>query len=404
MGQTRVRGRLVTPAGVLEDGLVAVSGGVVEYVGPAVAMEGARPGEGGGRHHAEVGPPPLDAPPDGFVLPGLVDVHNHGGGGASFTTGQAADVGRAARHHREHGTTAVIASTVTDRTDSMLAAIAAAAGAADSGEVAGIHVEGPFLARGRCGAQDPRHVRAPDLGLALDLLDAGRGHVRAMTLAPELPGASGVVRALLERGVVPALGHTEADAGRLRRTLAEISSELGRPGLVTHLFNGMPLLHHRDPGPAAGALAAAAADHARVELIADGVHLDDETVRMVFALLGPDRVVLVTDAMAAAGMPDGEYALGSQRARVRDGVARLDSADAPLAGGTSCLLDVVRRCVGAGVDLAAAVAAATRSPAAAVGLEGVAGSLSTGRSADLVVTDGDLRPVQVMRQGRWVSG
>ncbi len=202
----------------------------------------------------------------------------------------------------------------------MLATVRAAAGAAARGEVAAIHLEGPFLSSARCGAQDPRHLQHPDLGLARDLLQAGAGFVRAMTLAPELPGADRLVELLVQHEVVAAVGHTEASATTTERVLA-----MQRAGLATHLFNGMPPLHHRAPGPVAGALAAAVRGNARVELIADGVHLADETVALVFALLGPGRVVLVTDAMAAAGMSDGDYRLGPQdgdRARRRRPASR----------------------------------------------------------------------------------
>ncbi len=346
----------------------------------------------------------VEAPGGGYVLPGLVDVHNHGGGGDSFTADDPDALRRAAAHHLRHGTTSVVASVVTDRPEAMVAAVSRAASAAEDGTVAAVHVEGPFLARARCGAQDPRHLRAPDVGLARELVLAGRGNVRVMTLAPELPGADDLVRLLLEHGVVPAVGHTEADADLVRRTLGATRQALGRPGLVTHLFNGMPPLHHRSPGPVAGALGAAAAGDARVELVADGVHLDGDTVRMVFDLLGPDRVVLVTDATAAAGMPDGDYDLGPQRVRVVHGVARVgEGSEAPLAGGTAHLVDVVRRCVDAGVDLVSAVTAATTSPAAAIGIDPKAAALSPGSPADLVVTGDDLRPVRVMRHGEWLS-
>jgi len=297
-----------------------------------------------------------------------------------------------------------VASVVTDRPEAMVAAVSRAASAADDGAVAAVHVEGPFLARARCGAQDPRHLRAPDLGLARDLVTAGRGHVRVMTVAPELPGADDLVQLLLEHDVVPAVGHTEADADLVRRTLRATREALGRPGLVTHLFNGMPPLHHRAPGPVAGALGGAAVGDARVELVADGVHLADDIVRMVFDLLGPDRTVLVTDATAAAGMPDGSYDLGPQRVRVVDAVARLGEGDeATLAGGTAHLLDVVRRCVDAGVDLVSAVTAATTSPAAVIETDPEAAALSPGSPADLVVTDRDLEPTRVMRHGMWLA-
>jgi N-acetylglucosamine-6-phosphate deacetylase len=383
-GLATIRGRLVTPSGILEDGYLTLDGDRITEAGPV---------------SDHPGPEALPAPV-GTVLPGLVDVHCHGGGGAAVTSGEPDQALAVAEHHRSFGTTSLLLSTVTDSPARMLAAISAAAGAASSGAAAGVHLEGPFLAPSRCGAQDPRHLRAPDLGLARELLAAGDGHVRTMTIAPELPGADGLTELLAEHGVTAAVGHTDGD-------VAVVAEALARPGtdLVTHLFNGMPPLHHRSPGPVGAALAAAVRGQARVELIADGVHLADETVAMMFALLGPDRVVLVTDAMAAAGMADGDYTLGSQRVRVTDGVARLgDTESGSIAGGTARLLEVVRRCVRrAGVALTDAVAAASSSPAAVLGLTGDVGALAPGHRADLVVVDMDLRPVRVMRRGTWLT-
>ena len=302
-------------------------------------------------------------------------------------------------HHLGQGTTSVVASAVTDSPDRMVATVVAAAAAAARGEIAAIHLEGPFLSSARCGAQDPRHLRAPDLGLTRELLQAGQGHVRMMTLAPELSGADALVELLAEHQVVVAVGHTEADAATTARALS-----VNGNGVATHLFNGMPPLHHRAPGPVAGALTAAARGQARGELVADGVHLADDTVRMVFALLGADRVVLVTDAMAAAGMPDGDYRLGPQDVTVADGVARLhgEGTQMSIAGGTSRLVEVVRRCVQqAGVDLVSAVASASTVPACVLGLADEVGSLSAGLRADVCVVDDDLRPQRVMRAGEW---
>lgn len=405
-----MRGRVVTTSGEYVDGLVVVASGAIGYVGSAVGgPTRSQPG-------AERSEPADDvlAPAGGFVLPGLVDAHCHGGGGASF--GGTSGHRLAAEEHLRHGTTSLVAGVVTDAPEAMLAAVRAGADAVEAGLVAAVHVEGPFLAPSCRGAQDARHLRDPDLALAEALLEAGRGNVRVMTVAPELAAADDLVELLLRHGVVPAVGHTRADAGLVRRTLAHSASALGRPGLVTHLFNGMPVFHHRDPGPVGGALAAAAAGEAVVELVADGVHLADDTVRTVLELLGPDRVALVTDAMAAAGMPDGGYVLGAQRVRVRGGVARLDGLDQggctdgpgqtrkddgnhPLAGGTAHLLDVVRRTVAGGVDLTTAVTAATATPARVLGLPPA--GLVAGVRADLVVTDAQLRPLRVMRGGRW---
>lgn len=383
MNKQVLRGRVVTPGEVLDDGVIVVDGDRIDFVGPVRDF-------GGGEL-----PDPL-----GTLLPGLVDAHCHGGGGASFTVGREQEVSSAAAHHLSHGTTSVVASAVTDSPDRMLATVRTAARAAARGEVAAIHLEGPFLSSARCGAQDPRHLRDPDLGLARELVQAGDGHVRVMTIAPELPGAEALIDLLHEQGVVAAVGHTDADAATTARVM-------GRPGngLATHLFNGMPPLHHRVPGPVAGALTAAAQAGARVELIADGVHLADETVAMLFALLGPDRIVLVTDAMAAAGMPDGDYRLGPQDVSVVHGVARLrgDGAEMSIAGGTSRLVDVVRRVVqNAGVGLADAVRSASTVPASVLGLDAELGSLRAGLRADVLVVDDEIRRLRVMKAGRWV--
>jgi N-acetylglucosamine-6-phosphate deacetylase len=218
-----------------------------------------------------------------------------------------------------------------------------------------------------------------------------------MTIAPERPAASAVIKLLLSAGVVVALGHTDADYA----TMSEALDAVGATALVTHLPNGMPPLHHRAAGPAAAALVAAAADQASVELIADGVHVDAGFTRLVFGAAAPGRVVLVTDAMAAAGMPDGAYQLGPQRVRVSEGVARLADGDA-LAGGTSSLLRVVATARAAGVAEPEAIRAASEVPARVLGLPDH-GKLAAGSPADLVVADERLTPRRVMRDGRWLE-
>ncbi|MEX0429456.1 N-acetylglucosamine-6-phosphate deacetylase [Nocardioides sp. DS6] len=379
----KLRGKVVTPDEVIEDGVVEVEGDRLVAVRPADDVrDGAR----------------ADArePTDDWLLPGLVDIHNHGGGGASLTAADPAQVATAAATHLAAGTTSLLGSAVTDAPDRMLAVVATLADAVEAGVLSGIHVEGPFLAESCRGAQDAAHLRAPDTGLARDLIAAGRGHVRVMTLAAELPGADAVADQLAADGVVVALGHTAATAPVARAFLAA-----GRAPLVTHLFNGMPPMHHRSPGPALAALAAAADGVACVELVADGVHLDDETVRAALTLAG-DRAVLVTDAMAAAGMADGDYELGPQQVEVRDGVARLAGGGA-IAGGTSRLAEQVRRHAAAGLDPVRLVRAAATTPAAVAGLPDV-GALRPGLRADVLVADTSLTVTRVMRAGQWVGG
>ena len=386
-----LRGRVVTDGTTVPDGLVAIAGQRIVWVGAASDA-----------------PDALWPAPQVFgttLLPGLIDLHCHGGAGSSFPDG-AVDASRtAAHHHLVHGTTGLVASLVTADLSAMITATAAAADLVDEGVLVGIHLEGPFLAPARCGAQDPAAMRLPDRGVLDHLLEAGRGRVVSMTYAPELEGAQALVEQLSSAGVIPSLGHTDADAATASAALSSASAvaRTGRAS-VTHLFNGMRPFHHRDPGAVAGSLAAAARGEAVLELVADGEHLADATVATVLELVGPDAVVLVTDAMAAAGMPDGRYRLGSRDVVVAEGVARLaGAAEEPgaLAGGTTRLIDVVRRCVQmAGVDLVVAVQAATATPARLLGVNLERGALAVGLRADVVAVDDDLHPVAVWSAGR----
>jgi N-acetylglucosamine-6-phosphate deacetylase len=279
------------------------------------------------------------------------------------------------------------------------------AGLADEGLVDGLHLEGPFLSPARCGAQDPRYMIAPDVAVFARLHAATRGHLRIITLAPELPGAFAVIEAATRAGVTVAVGHTDATADV---TLAAIDAGATH---ATHLFNGMRPPHHREPG-AVGALL----DRAEIscEVIADGVHLDDIVVRLTARAAGPGRLVLVSDAMAAAGMPDGRYQLGSMRVTVAGGVARLleDSGEpgpagavtvpGAIAGSTATLASVVRHAIAAGLPVTDVAAAASTTPARVLGLAGRTGTLRPGLAADLVLCDDDFRARAVMRHGQWL--
>ena len=311
--------------------------------------------------------------------------------------------------HR-NGTTSLLASLVTASENDLVRSLGVLQTLASEGLIAGIHAEGPFLSAARCGAQNPLWLRDPDPHLLRQMLQAAGGTLRTMTYAPELPGASELLRILTDHGVIPSLGHTDADARLTAASLAEAADLIGsaagdgrfgphaRP-TVTHLFNGMPPLHHRSPGPASACLRLAAAGTVVVELIGDGVHLDPETVRMVFDLVGPENIALVTDSMAATGLPDGDYELGPSDVAVHDGVATLRGNSA-LAGGTATLLEVVRATIAAGVDPAEAVLAATLVPARVLGLETGIGGLRAGMRADIVAVDPDFELVSVLRAGR----
>ncbi|GAB2466169.1 amidohydrolase family protein [Promicromonospora xylanilytica] len=404
-GALVVRGRLVQPARVVDDGVVVTSGGRVTFAGslPDAVAAG---------HGPLVGlVPPA---PETYVLPGLVDLHNHGGGGVSFpdvTSSAAALAG--VLEHRRHGTTTMLASLVTAQPDVLLERAAVLAELAVVGEIEGLHVEGPFLSYRRRGAHNPADLQEGSAELVKDLAAAARGSLRTMTVAPEVPGVAGpggAAQALLDAGALPSLGHTDGSTEQAEALITQVTRALAAQGAprgpmtATHLFNGMRPLHHRTPGPIAACLAAAARGDMVVELIGDGVHLDAATVRSVFDMVGADQVALVTDAMAAAGVADGHYDLGPMSVVVLDGVARIaDAADpgaeGPIAGGTAHLVDVVRCAVAGGVPLPDAVRSATAVPARVLGLAGEVGCLEPGARADVLVTDADLRPVRVLRHG-----
>ena len=366
--------RVVTPARVFAPGWVHVEGECIAEVQPG------RP------------PRPADVDlPDATVVPGFVDAHVHGGGGAAFDAGgpeAAADVAAA---HLRHGTTTLMASLVTDAPEPLSRRVGELADLVDDGLLAGIHLEGPWLSPEHVGAHNPALLAHPTPEAVDRLLDAGRGRVRMVTLAPELPGGLDAVRRLTAAGVVAAIGHTDATYDDARAAL-DAGATVG-----THLFNAMRGLHHREPGPVTALL-----EHpdAFVELVADGVHLHPAVVRLV-ADRKPHLTVLVTDAMAAAGTDDGAYVLGTMAVRVRDGIARLEDTGA-IAGSTLTMAGAVRFAVQqAGLPIEDVVRAATASPAAAPRC--VRGRASRpGFGADLVVLDADLEVARVLQRGRWV--
>ena len=319
---------------------------------------------------------------DGWLVPGFVDLHVHGGGGGSF---QDDDPAAAVAFHRAHGTTTLLASLVSAPVDDLVAAVARLAAATSDGLLAGVHLEGPWLAGSRAGAHAPEVLAPPDPDAVLRLLEAGP--VRVVTLAPELPGALDAVRTLRAHGVVVAVGHTAATYEETRAAIAAGAS------LGTHLFNAMAPVHHRAPGPV---LALLEDPSVVVELVVDGVHLHPAVVRAVLDR-APGRVALVTDAISAAGCADGTYRLGGREVSVVDGAPRLAGTDI-IAGSVLTMDAAVRRVVAGGTDLATAVEAATATPARVLGLRD-RGSLAVGHRADLV----HLSPDLTVRR-TWVAG
>ncbi|WP_380165320.1 N-acetylglucosamine-6-phosphate deacetylase [Jannaschia sp. R86511] len=328
-----------------------------------------------------------------LLVPGFVDLHVHGGGGHSHEDGPEAVLAATAAHAR-HGTTRTVVSLVSDTVVALCRRLGEVADLArEHPHVLGSHLEGPFLAPARKGAHDPQRLVDPTPEAVERLLAAARGTLRQVTLAPERPGATAAAEAFRAAGVVVAVGHTEADHALAAATFARGAR------LLTHAFNAMPGVHHRAPGPVV-----AAVDDGSVvlEVILDGEHVHPRVVAMLLAA-APDRVALVTDAMAAAAATDGDYVLGGLGVTVSGGRAVVTGTDT-LAGSTLTMDRALRTGVAAGLPLPALVAAATATPARVLGLGGVVGRLAPGQLADLVLLDETLHVVSVHHSGLPVRG
>lgn len=375
MSLTLADARIVTPEGVHE-GWLTIEDGRITHVG-----HGSAPGAGlsvGGRH----------------VVPGFVDLHNHGGAGGSFPTGEQDRARDAVALHRRHGTTTTVGSLVTDSIEGLTRAAASLAELCEEGLLAGLHLEGPYISRARCGAHDPALLREPSPRELAGLIKAGRGHIRMLTIAPELPGALDTIRMAVAEGVIAAIGHSDAD---YEQTIVGIEAGAS---VATHLYNAMPPLGHRAPGPVAALLDD---ERVTVELVNDGVHVHAAMLRLAYEVAGPGRTVLITDAMSATGLGDGDYALGSMQVHVRDGVARL--AEGGSIAGSTLTMDVAfRRAVQeVGMSLPDAVQVASLTPARVLGLAGRIGSIAVGKAADLVVLSDSLEVDGVMKDGVWIT-
>lgn len=332
---------------------------------------------------------------DAIVAPGFVDMHVHGGGGGAFFEATDQAVAATLALHRRHGTTAMMASLVSDQPDALVRQVRMLADHVEAGDLLGIHLEGPWLAPRRCGAHEPTALRDPDPVEIQALLEAGRGAVRMVTLAPELPGAIEAIRRIVDAGAAAAIGHTDATYAQARAAIDAGAT------VATHLFNAMRPVHHREPGPVVAALED---PRVTVELIIDGVHLHPALHRLVTADVGVDRVALVTDAMAAAGMADGAYRLGSLTVDVTDGVAHVAGTDT-IAGSTATMASMAVQAVAyAAGDRDEALLTVIRqmclNPLRALGLP--APGIAPGAPADLVVLTDDLAVRGVMRRGAWV--
>jgi N-acetylglucosamine-6-phosphate deacetylase len=368
--------RVLTPTGVIDGGWAQVEAGAITAVGR--------------------GTPPCSDTVDlggAWLLPGYIDLHVHGGGGHDVTASRA-DLEAAVAFHRAHGTTRTLVSLVTAPLDALAEQLGWVAdrvgmGPTPQGHVVGAHLEGPFLSQARCGAQNAEYLLAPDRAAFARLITAARGCLRSVTIAPELPGALDLVADAVAAGTIAAIGHTDATYADARAAI-----DAGAR-LATHLFNGMRPLHHREPGVIGAALEADLV----CEVINDGIHVHPAIIALVART--PQRLVLITDAIDAAGVGDGEFVLGGRQVRVRGREARLTSTGS-LAGSTLTMDAAVRRAVlDCGLPIEVASVGASANPARVLGLGDRCGAIVPGYDADFVVLDDDLRVLRVMAGGAW---
>jgi len=366
-----VNARVVTPTGVLERGAVEVVDGTITAVSQQAPEHGGDTVDLCGS----------------WLLPGYIDLHVHGGGGHDFTKSKA-DMAAGVTYHRTRGTTSTLVSLMTAPIGRLVEQLSWVAELVDEGRALGAHLEGPFLSLARCGAQNHDHLLPPDREVLERLIATGRGSIRTITVAPELPGALDLIKQIVDAGVIAAVGHTNATYEQAEAAFAAGAT------LATHLFNAMGSISQRAPGPSVAALDAGVF----VELINDGVHVHDAMSRLALAR-APRRLALITDAISATGVGDGDYTLGDRDVVVRDGRATL-TGSARLAGSTLTTDAALRRAVQVlGMDIVAASEAASGVPARVLGLDDRTGAIVPGLAADLVVLDADLRVEQVIVGG-----
>ncbi|MBV9425205.1 MAG: N-acetylglucosamine-6-phosphate deacetylase [Solirubrobacterales bacterium] len=379
--------RIVTPGGTVGGEVVVRDGRILDVV--PLRRGRARPAAGSG---------PVVELDRRWVVPGYIDTHVHGGGGACANADDPDEITSMARFHAAHGTTALLATTIPAPVDELEAAARAIARSAVRREgacVLGAHLEGPFLSPGRAGALDPKAFLEPDPAVLARLLTAGAGSIRVMTIAPELPGAPELIDSLVSRGVVTSLGHTDATYAQARAAVRR-----GARG-ATHLFNAMRPLHHREPGVAGAVLDL---PEVSCELICDGIHVDPAALRLALRAKGTKGVRLVTDAIHAAGMPDGSYRLAGAEVIVSAGRASV-AGGGPIAGSTLTMDAAVRNAVRfLDLSLEEACIPASSNPARLLGLGDRKGAISPGLDADLVVLDEELRVCGTLIAGAWALG
>ncbi len=329
-----------------------------------------------------------------YVAPGLIDLHNHGRHGYDCMDATEKAIETIARHQLKHGVTAFLGTTMTQTKENILAALKNAGkmtGLIESGsELLGVYVEGPYFSPEKKGAQPLSEIRDPDNAELEAMIEASDGTIKIVALAPERKHAIGTIRYLRERNIHVAMGHTNA-------TFEEAHAAI-RAGadMATHLFNGMRAFHHREPGIIGACLTS---DDVYAELIVDGIHLHEKTVELAIRSKTPENIILISDAMRAADMPNGEYDLGGQTVFMKGGTARLK--DGSLAGSTLNLFDAVRRMVKTyGYDYPEVFRMGSLNPAKAIDMDDRFGEIAPGKASDMIVFDQEFDLQQVIKSGQ----
>lgn len=382
--------RVLTPEEELTDSIIIVEDGRIAAMG----------------HRDEVRIPAgaADFVASGMtVVPGFIDVHIHGAGGHDVMEATARALDRVTSSVARHGTTSIVATTVTAPLEDTCRSLdgiaryirkreAAGSEGRAAAEILGLHLEGPFISRAKRGVHPPELIAKPSLEILNKLLAAADGLVKIVTVAPELPGANELIEAVVAGKIVAAMGHTDADYDQARAAIRAGARH------AVHVYNAMRPFEHRDPGIIGAILTD---PEVTAEIIADGVHVAGPAIQMLVGCKGVDTVILVSDGIAATGMPDGNYRLGNLEVTVTNGVCR--NPEGKLAGSTLTLDRAIRNLVALGVSLQDAVRMATILPARRLGLAGKKGILAVGADADLVALTPDLRVAGVMTRGMGLS-
>ena len=331
-----------------------------------------------------------------YALPGLLDLHFHGAVGHDFCDASEEAIQALADFEASKGVLAICPATMT-YSEEILGGIMDAAAAHKNGrgaDLVGINMEGPFISPDKIGAQNPKYLHKADVDMFRRLQERAGGLIKLVDMAPEEDGALDFIARC--RGEVRiSIAHTCTSYETAKKAFAAGASHM------THLYNAMPGITHREPGP----IIAALEDHAEVELITDGVHIHPAMVRFSFNTFGADRVVLIADSMMACGLPDGQYSLGGQAVTVKGPRATLTEHPGVIAGSATCLYDCMRRAVlDMGVPLESAVRAASENPARSIGVESDYGSLAAGRYGNVILADRELNIQKVIQKGQVIAG